>query len=51
MSPKQARVADVSDNSTTDGTASVATIGSVVDPFGNPLMDGDVPSFNKIDSA
>ncbi len=45
MSPKQARVADITDNSTTDGTASVATIGSVVDPFGNLLMDGDVPSF------
>jgi hypothetical protein len=51
MSPKRARVVDISDNSTTDGTASVATIGSVVDPFGSLLMDKDVPSFNKLDSA
>jgi hypothetical protein len=51
MSPKRARVADITNNSTTDGTASVATIGSVVDPFGNLLMDGDVPSFDKMDSA
>ena len=51
MSPKRACVNAISDTSTTDGTARVATIGSVVDPFGNLLMDGDVPSFDKIDSA
>ena len=51
MSPKRARVADVSDNSTTDGTASVATIGSVIDPFGNLITEGDMPSFDKMDSA
>ncbi len=33
MSPKQARVVDVCDNSTVDGVASVATIGSVFNPF------------------
>jgi len=51
MSPKRARVVDISDNSTTDGTASIATIGSAVDPFGNLLMDKDMPSFDKLDSA
>jgi len=42
MSSKRARVVDISDNLTIDGTASVATIGSLIDPFGNVLMDGDV---------
>ncbi len=52
MSPKRARVVDVCDNSTVDGVASVATIGSVFnDPFGNVLMDKDVPSFDNEDSA
>ena len=51
MSPKRARVADVSDTSTCDGTASVATIGSVIDPFGNLLMGKDMPSFDNMDSA
>ena len=51
MSPKRARVADVSDTSTTDGTASIATIGSVIDPFGNLITEGDMPSFDKMDSA
>ncbi len=51
MCPKQARVADVSDNSTTDGTASIATIGSVIDPFSNLITAGDMPSFDKMDSA
>ena len=51
MSPKRARVNAISNTLTTDGTARVATIGSVVDPFGILLMDGDVPSFDKIDSA
>ena len=51
MSPKRVRVADISDTSTTDGSASVATIGSVVDPFGNILMEEDVPPFDKMASA
>jgi len=51
MSPKRARVVDISNNLTIDGTASVATIGSVIDPFGNVLMDGDAPSFDNKDSA
>ncbi len=51
MSPKRARVADVSDNSTTDGTASIATIGFMIDPFGNLITEWDMPSFDKMDSA
>ena len=51
MSPKRVHVADVSDNSTTDGTASVATIGSVIDPFGNLITEWDMLSFDKMDSA
>jgi hypothetical protein len=51
MSPKRARVVDVCNNSTIDGVASVATIGLVIDPFGNVLLDKDVPSFKNEDSA
>ena len=51
MSPKRARVVDICDSATVDGTASVATIGSVIDPFGNILMDKDVPSFDNEDSV
>ena len=51
MSPKRARVVDVCDSPTIDGVASVATIGSVIDPFGNILMSKDVPLFDNEDSA
>ena len=51
MSPKRARVVEICDSATVDGTASVATIGSVIDPFGNILMDKDVPSFDNEDSV
>ena len=48
---KRARVVDVCDIPTIDGVASVATIGSVIDPFGNILMSKDVPLFDTEDSA
>ena len=51
MSPKRARVVDICDSSMIDGVASVATIGLVINPFGNVLMDKDVPSFDNEDSA
>jgi hypothetical protein len=51
MSPKRARVVDISDDLTIDGTVSIATIGSVIDPFGNVLIDGDMPSFDNKDSV
>ena len=47
MSPKRARVVEICNSLTVDGTASVTTIGSVIDPFGNIVLDKDVPPFES----